>query len=107
MAFPRAFRFLRSIRSVRSIHMVTPSCSSSKCWRMSAGPMDFLGLRCATSIPRVLRAAREKAAVEIYGADYPTPDGTCVRDHVHVIDIADAHLAALEYLLAKRESCAL
>ena len=58
-------------------------------------------------IPRVLRAAREKAAVEIYGADYPTPDGTCVRDHVHVIDIADAHLAALEYLLAKRESCAL
>ena len=58
-------------------------------------------------IPLVLKAARDKTAVEIYGIDYPTPDGTCVRDYVHVIDIADAHLRALEYLLAKRESCAL
>ena len=58
-------------------------------------------------IPLVLRAARDKTAVEIYGIDYQTPDGTCVRDYIHVIDIADAHLRALEYLLAKRESCAL
>ena len=58
-------------------------------------------------IPLVLTAARDKTAVEIYGIDYQTPDGTCVRDYVHVIDIADAHLRALEYLLAKRESCAL
>jgi UDP-arabinose 4-epimerase len=58
-------------------------------------------------IPLVLRAARDKTPVEIYGIDYPTPDGTCVRDYVHVIDIADAHVRALEYLLAKRESCAL
>lgn len=34
----------------------------------------------------------------IFGADYPTPDGTCVRDYVHVVDLADAHLAALRYL---------
>jgi UDP-glucose 4-epimerase len=58
-------------------------------------------------IPQVLRAARDETAVEIYGADYQTPDGTCVRDYVHVVDLADAHLLALEYLLAKRESCAL
>jgi UDP-arabinose 4-epimerase len=58
-------------------------------------------------IPLVLRAARDKTAVAIYGADYDTPDGTCVRDYVHVVDIADAHLRALNYLLAKGESCAL
>jgi UDP-glucose 4-epimerase len=58
-------------------------------------------------IPLVLRASRDKTQVEIYGTDYPTPDGTCVRDYVHVIDIADAHVRALEYLLAKHESCAL
>ena len=58
-------------------------------------------------IPLVLRAARDKTALEIYGTDYRTPDGTCVRDYVHVVDIADAHLRALDYLLAKRESCAL
>jgi UDP-glucose 4-epimerase len=39
-------------------------------------------------VPLVLRAARDKTAAEIYGIDYPTPDGTCVRDYVHVIDIA-------------------
>jgi UDP-glucose 4-epimerase len=48
-------------------------------------------------IPRVLDAASgELSAVDVLGADYPTPDGTCVRDYVHVYDIADSHLRALE-----------
>ncbi|HEV2388336.1 MAG TPA: UDP-glucose 4-epimerase GalE [Candidatus Acidoferrales bacterium] len=48
-------------------------------------------------IPRVLAvAAGRHAALDIYGADYPTPDGTCVRDYIHVLDIAQAHLIALE-----------
>jgi UDP-glucose 4-epimerase len=34
--------------------------------------------------------------VEVFGSDYPTPDGTCVRDYIHVLDIADSHLRALE-----------
>jgi len=58
-------------------------------------------------IPLVLKAARDDTAIEIYGADYQTPDGTCVRDYIHVVDIADAPLRALEYLLANRDSCAL
>src|SRR4029077_10029220 len=55
-------------------------------------------------IPLVLRAARDNSAVAIFGTDYDTPDGTCVRDYVHVVDIADAHLRALDYLLAKGAS---
>ncbi|HXG95735.1 MAG TPA: UDP-glucose 4-epimerase GalE [Gemmatimonadales bacterium] len=51
-------------------------------------------------IPNVLAAALGKrAALEIYGIDYPTPDGTAVRDYVHVTDIADAHLRALDVKL--------
>ena len=51
-------------------------------------------------IPNVLAAALGKrAALELYGTDYPTADGTAVRDYVHVADIADAHLRALDVKL--------
>ncbi len=50
-------------------------------------------------IPNVLKAALDKnAPVAIFGTDYPTKDGTCIRDYVHVIDIAQAHVLALEKL---------
>jgi len=58
-------------------------------------------------IPLVIGAARTGAEVRIFGTDYQTPDGTCVRDYVHVSDIADAHVQALNYLLKGGESCAL
>lgn len=48
-------------------------------------------------IPRVLEAALgERPHVELYGTDYPTPDGTCIRDYIHVEDLADAHVLALD-----------
>ncbi len=51
-------------------------------------------------IPLVLMAAADPTRpVRIFGTDYPTPDGTCVRDYVHVSDLADAHVAALRHLL--------
>ena len=50
----------------------------------------------------VARGKREKVA--LYGTDWPTPDGTCVRDYIHVMDLADAHLAALEHLARGGES---
>lgn len=50
-------------------------------------------------IPIVLAAAAgEKSEVPVFGSDYPTPDGTAIRDYVHVTDLAEAHILALEYL---------
>jgi len=49
-------------------------------------------------VPLALRAARDGTPIRVFGDDYPTPDGTCVRDYVHVADLADAHIAALEAL---------
>jgi len=51
-------------------------------------------------IPRVLDAALNgRHPVHVYGTDYPTPDGTCIRDYIHVTDLARAHVLALEHLL--------
>jgi UDP-glucose 4-epimerase len=51
-------------------------------------------------IPLVLMAAMGKReSVSIFGLDYPTPDGTCIRDYIHVTDLATAHVLGLEYLL--------
>lgn len=58
-------------------------------------------------IPLVLAAARDGTPVRVFGTDYDTPDGTCIRDYIHVVDIADAHLRALDYLLKGGTSCAL
>ncbi len=51
-------------------------------------------------IPLVLLAALGKReSISVFGTDYPTPDGTCIRDYIHVTDLADAHVLGLEYLL--------
>jgi UDP-glucose 4-epimerase len=51
-------------------------------------------------IPRILEvAAGKRPFIEVYGADYDTPDGTCIRDYIHVTDLAQAHILALEALL--------
>lgn len=58
-------------------------------------------------IPAAFEAIRgERKALEIFGTDYPTPDGTCIRDYIHVTDLAEAHVLGLEYL-AKGKSAAL
>ena len=59
-------------------------------------------------IPLMLEAALgRRPHIEIYGTDYPTPDGTAIRDYIHVQDLAEAHLRALEHLEAGGESVAL
>jgi UDP-glucose 4-epimerase len=50
-------------------------------------------------IPLILQVPnKQRNAITIFGEDYPTPDGTCIRDYIHVIDLAAAHLKALQYL---------
>jgi UDP-glucose 4-epimerase len=49
-------------------------------------------------VPRILRAIAAGERPEIFGSDYPTSDGTCVRDYIHVSDVADAHVAAVRAL---------
>jgi UDP-glucose-4-epimerase GalE len=51
-------------------------------------------------IPLVLRAIRTGQPITVFGDDYDTPDGTCIRDYIHVSDLAQAHILALEYLMS-------
>ena len=50
------------------------------------------------------RGRRPTEGLTIYGTDYPTPDGTCIRDYIHVSDLADAHVAALRALVDGADS---
>jgi UDP-arabinose 4-epimerase len=56
-------------------------------------------------IPLVLFTAMgRRPSIQVFGGDYATPDGTCVRDYIHVSDLADAHVAALEWMAAAKSS---
>jgi UDP-glucose-4-epimerase GalE len=57
-------------------------------------------------IPRAIEAATGGAPLQVFGDDYPTPDGTCIRDYIHVSDLADAHVRALDGLAAGGQSAA-
>jgi UDP-glucose-4-epimerase GalE len=50
-------------------------------------------------IPLILRAVQTGSPVTLFGDDYPTEDGTCIRDYIHVSDLAEAHISAVDYLL--------
>ena len=66
----------------------------------------MMGLECnpANLIPVIMECAVGiRKEVGIFGTDYDTPDGTCIRDYVHVTDLADAHVAAADYLMNKKE----
>lgn len=75
-----------------------------------ADPAALLGERHEPEthlIPLVLQAASgRRAAITVFGRDYATPDGTCIRDYIHVSDLVDAHALALDYLRQGGESAA-
>lgn len=56
-------------------------------------------------IPLILQVPLgQREAISIYGDDYPTPDGTCIRDYIHVTDLAQAHIKAVDYLMKGNDS---
>jgi UDP-glucose 4-epimerase len=58
-------------------------------------------------IPLVMKVALGKSkSIKVFGSDYPTRDGTCIRDYIHVVDLARAHVLALEYLAEHNQSTA-
>lgn len=63
-----------------------------------AGWADLADTAIANLVPIVFAAIRNGKSPLVFGNDYATPDGTCVRDYVHVQDLAEAHLAAIDYL---------
>ena len=118
-AMPERCRSSRRRRSGRSIRTARAS------WRSSSALADYaaaypLGLRRLALLQRLRRQRRrrhrrgphagdapdparacrsclgQRPHIEVFGTDYPTPDGTCIRDYIHVDDLAEAHLLALE-----------
>jgi UDP-glucose 4-epimerase len=77
---------------------------------IGAHPGGFIG-ECplglaANVMPVVLDvASRRRAFLEVYGGDWPTRDGTCIRDYIHVMDVAEAHVDALEFGARERGAC--
>lgn len=61
-----------------------------------AGSDELGDTSIANLIPLALRAVTHGERPRIFGSDYPTPDGTCIRDYIHVVDLADAHVAAVK-----------
>jgi UDP-glucose 4-epimerase len=61
-----------------------------------AGSDDLGDTSVNNLVPMVFRALERGERPRIFGDDYPTPDGTCIRDYIHVLDLADAHVAAAE-----------
>ena len=69
------------------------------------GQMGEASAKTENLIPAVMRAILGSGPrLKLYGTDYPTPDGTCVRDYVHVLDLAEAHIKALEFLATNERS---
>jgi len=59
---------------------------------------ELMDTQTANLVPIVFQSLAQGVAPRVFGNDFPTPDGSCVRDYVHVLDLAEAHLAAIDYL---------
>ena len=63
-----------------------------------AGWKDLIEKKGENIFPRILQAAAERKPFKIFGMDYPTADGTCVRDYIHILDLVEAHKKGLAYI---------
>jgi UDP-glucose 4-epimerase len=92
LIFERILRWYGEIRGLRHVSLRYFNAAGASAERgEDHDPESHL-------IPLVLQAAAADGEVGIFGGDYPTPDGTCVRDYIHILDLADAHLLAMTAL---------
>jgi len=63
-----------------------------------AGWSDLIERKGENIFPRILQAAAENKSFKIFGTDYPTADGTCVRDYIHILDLVEAHKKAINFI---------
>jgi UDP-arabinose 4-epimerase len=104
LAIERALQWYRQAYNVRSMSLRYFNAAGAD----PGGEIGELHEPETHLIPLILHTALGKCPhVDIYGTDYPTPDGTAIRDYIHVEDLAEAHLRALEHLCAGGESAAL
>ncbi|HUS17440.1 MAG TPA: UDP-glucose 4-epimerase GalE [Chloroflexia bacterium] len=101
LAFEEALPWYDRIHGLKSVPLrYFNACGASETYGEDHTPETHL-------IPLLLQVAQgTREAAEIFGDDYPTRDGTAVRDYVHVLDLADAHVRALEYLAGGGASAA-
>jgi UDP-glucose 4-epimerase len=93
LAFEKALRWYDEAHGMRfvSLRYFNAAGATDRCGELHS-PETHL-------IPLVLQAAAgQRAEITVFGNDYPTPDGTCVRDYIHVVDLAQAHVLALHAL---------
>ena len=98
--FERTLQWLRSLSKVEFVSLRYFNAAG-------ADPEGEMGEDHALEthlIPLVLRAALSGDSVPVFGSDYDTPDGTCIRDYIHVSDLATAHILALERLMLSGDS---
>ncbi len=69
------------------------------------GKIKMYQKRPTNLIPLVLKSLKTREPLTIFGTDYPTPDGTCIRDYIHIEDLGTAHLLSLKRLFEKNSSC--
>lgn len=62
---------------------------------------DLVDTSSTNLIPSAFSAVKDNKAIQVFGSDWPTDDGTCIRDYLHVMDLADAYIASLNYLNAE------
>jgi UDP-glucose-4-epimerase GalE len=104
LAFERAMRWFRESNGLEYLSLRYFNAAGAD----PAGGIGEDHLEETHLIPLILDAALgRRASVTIFGTDYPTPDGTCIRDYIHVNDLADAHVAALRALFSGVDSQAL
>jgi UDP-glucose 4-epimerase len=97
---------LATERMLRDVAAASPlRCVTMRYFNVAGADADGRAGQVMRNSTNLIKAVAELAAgtraeVLVHGTDYPTPDGSCIRDYIHVSDVADAHVAALDYLMA-------